>query len=241
MKTRSIAAILCLLLLASCKKEESREVEAPQSPTTIDLTAADIPILPIKQGDYWKYRVSVEIPAGITSEGAAAVSLETEKTRTFLGKVTVSKERPPVDAFDVVVPGQPTERELVEIKDDRVMMVGTDRPEIEDAKPSWLDPPIPFVIAGMRSGQEMVPFTILEGTVKRGVKVVAREETEVPAGKYWTIHMLMTGNDGESEIRRTTWFAPGIGIVKEEKSRYAGDKLLFREITELVETNVKTK
>ncbi len=51
--------------------------------------------------------------------------------------------------------------------------------------------------------------------------------------------MLMTGNDGQFEVRRTTWFSPHIGIVKEEKTRYVGETLIFRETTELQETNVK--
>lgn len=240
MKLRSII-ILSGLLFATTACEQEKPKAAPkeaESEVAAALKAADIPILPIKKGDYWKYSMKVEVPPGVTSEAAAAMDLETEKTRTFLGKITASEDRPPVQAFDVVVPGQPIERELVEIREDRVMMLGTDRPENLEARPIWLDPPIPFVIAGMRPGQEMVPFTILEGTVKRGLKVVAREEVEVPAGKYPAIRMLMTGNDGEFEVRRTTWFAPGVGIVKEEKSRYADDRLLFRAITELVETNV---
>lgn len=244
MKTKLFVIIPgCSLLFGACDKEKTEKPPETNAVTALaeEFRKTDIPILPIEKGDFWKYKVSIEIPPGVTSEGAAAVDFETEKTRTFIGEIKISEERPPVETFEVVVPGQPVERELVEIQQDRIMMIGTVRPEAEDTKPIWLDPPIPFVIAGMRPGQEMVPFTILEGTVKRGLKVVAREEIEVPAGKYRSIRMLMTGNDGQFELRRTTWFAPGVGIVKEEKNRYAGEKLLFREITELVETNVKKK
>ena len=45
----------------------------------------------------------------------------------------------------------------------------------------------------------------------------------------------MTCTDGDLELRRTVWFAPGPGIVREEKSRYRLDKLIFRETQELVE------
>jgi hypothetical protein len=204
-----------------------------------ELTKLDIPILPIKKDDFWKYKVRVEIPPGVTSESAAAVETESEKTRTFLGKIEISEDHPPVEAFDVVIPGQPIERELVEIQEDRVMMLGAYYPEQPDARPAWLEPAVPFVVAGIRPGQQMVAFTARDGNVKRGMKIVARESIEVPAGEYLTIRMLMTGTDGEFEVRRTTWFAPGVGIVKEEKMRYAGEKLLFRETVELVETNVK--
>ena len=47
----------------------------------------------------------------------------------------------------------------------------------------------------------------------------------------------MTGKDSGLELRRTIWFAPGIGIVKEQTSRYTAETLLFRQTQELTETN----
>ena len=49
----------------------------------------------------------------------------------------------------------------------------------------------------------------------------------------------MTGTDGGVELRRTIWFAPGIGIVREEKTRYRTGKLLFRETQQLAQTSLK--
>ncbi|MBC7980250.1 MAG: hypothetical protein H7Y36_06780 [Armatimonadetes bacterium] len=231
--------ILALLFgVVSCDKPKSAPKQ-PDPTLSAELKASDTPILPIKKGDYWKYKVRVEIPAGVTSEGASAVDVDHQKTRTFIGKVTAGKGLPEVDAFDVVSAGQPIERELVEIHEDRVLMRGSTRPETADAKPMWIDPPIPFVIAGMRPGQEMANFSVKGSDRKRGMKVVAREKIKVPAGEFPVIRLLMTGNDGKFEIRRTTWFAPRIGIIKEVKARYASDKLLFRETVELFETNVK--
>ncbi len=237
MKIRSIAVIACLLPLLSCEKEEA----AGSKPSVSDegnLKAADTPILPLNAGDTWKYKVNVEVPPGVTSEGAAAVDIEQEKTRVFKGKVFVAEGLPEVDAFDVTVPGQAVERELVEIHEDRILMRGSTQPEVPGAKPLWLDPPVPFVTAGLRAGQTLASLGVQEGARKRGLKVVAREKVKVPAGEYDAIRLLMTGNDGQFEVRRTTWFVPRVGIVKEEKARYAEDKLLFRETTELTETNV---
>jgi hypothetical protein len=238
MKIRAIAAFACFLsFFPSCgKKEEAPEITASQE--QLDLKAADTPILPVRTGDWWKYKVSVEVPPGITSEGAAAVEIEHQKTRTYIGKVSPGEGRPEVDAFDVSVPGQALERELVEIHDDRVMMRGTERPDTPGVNRMWLETAIPFVVAGMRPGMEMRPFSIKEGSSTRVTKVIARESVEVPAGNFPCVRLLMTGNDGELEVRRTTWFSPGIGIVKEEKTRYAGEKLVFRESTSLVETNL---
>lgn len=238
MNIRSIAVIGCLLPLLSCEKEKPAAAEKPIDKAEGMLKAADTPILPLVAGDFWKYKVRVEVPPGVTSEGSAAIDIDQEKTRVFKGKVPVAEGLPEVDAFDVTVPGQPVERELVEIHDDKVLMRGSTQPEVAGAKPIWLDPPVPFVTAGLRAGQMVASLGVQEGARKRGLKVVAREKVTVPAGEYQAIRLLMTGNDGEFEVRRTTWFVPRVGIVKEEKARYAKDKLLFRETTELIQTNV---
>ena len=57
----------------------------------------------------------------------------------------------------------------------------------------------------------------------------------VPAGTFNCHRLLTTGNDGEIELRKTLWFSPGNGIIREEKTRYRREKLLFRETQELIE------
>jgi hypothetical protein len=205
---------------------------------TEDLKAADTPILPLKKGDFWKYKVKVAVPEGITSEGASSIEIEQEKTRIYKGKVFVAEGYPEVDAFDVSAPGQPVERELVEIYEDKIMMRGSAFPGKPEREPVWLNPAVPFVSAGIRAGQDLAKLGVQDGGRKRGIKVVAREKLKVPAGEFDSIRILMTGNDGKFEVRRTTWFVPGVGVVKEEKTRYAGGKLIFRETTDLVETSV---
>ena len=181
----------CAVLLASCEKSPVESVEEPvESEAVEELKHADMPILPVEKGDFWKYDVHVEVPAGITSEGSSAMDLNQEKTRTYLGKVKPSPELPETDAFDVVSPGQATQREFVEITPESVMMRGSARPDILDAKPIWLDPAVPFVIAGMRPGQEMAPLNIQDGARTRGMKVVAREKVKVPAGEFAALRLL---------------------------------------------------
>ncbi len=224
------------LLATACEKKSAPQPAPPLSEAAVDLKQADTPILPLEKGDVWKYKVRVQIPEGVTSEGASEVDVEHERTRTYLAKVSLGQNYPEVDAFEVRMRGTPVEWELVEIHDDRVMMRGTAHPEKQGARPVWFQTPIPFVVAGMRPGQETVNMEVQDGARRRGIKVVAREQVKVPAGEFSAIRLLMTGTDGGFEIRRTTWFAPGVGIVKEEKVRYAKDKLLFRETAELVET-----
>ena len=239
MKTESFALALAFLALFSCEKSKEKSPPAASAGIVNDeLREADMPILSIKAGDFWKYRVSVEIPPGITKAGAPATSIELGKTRTFRGKVQVSEKHPEAEAFDVEVTGQPLERELVEIYEDRIMIRGTIHPNEIDAKPIWLEPAVPFVFAGLRPGQELTRLGVMGGASKRVMKVVAREKITVPAGDFNAIRLLMTGNDGQFELHKTFWFVPKVGIVKEEQARYSDGLLIFRETTELTETNV---
>jgi len=236
---RSNTALLPLIsaaCLLSCEKKS--DAPAPPRVQVADYLKSDVPILPVKEGDFWKYRVSVEIPEGITSESGASIETETERVRTYLGKVAVINGAPPLDAFDVTSPGSPRQRELVEITDEAVMMRGSLLPDDPAAKPIMLEKPVPFVIAGMRPGQQSPKIGVTGGHVNRALKIVAREKVSTPAGEFDSIRLLMTGNDGPVDIHRTTWFVPGVGIVKEEKTRYANEKLLVRETSELIETNV---
>jgi hypothetical protein len=105
----------------------------------------------------------------------------------------------------------------------------------ETAHPLWLDPPVPFVIAGMRPGTELPEIKDAQGAVTRKTQVIAREDVTVPAGKFASIRILTTGTDGDMELRLTRWFSPGNGIIREEKTRYRKEKLIFRETQELKE------
>src|SRR5690606_33771412 len=76
MKTNTIRIPLLLAIcLASCDKKS--DAPAPPRVQVADYSESDVPILPVKAGDVWKYRVTVEIPEGITSEGAASIETET--------------------------------------------------------------------------------------------------------------------------------------------------------------------
>jgi hypothetical protein len=56
----------------------------------------------------------------------------------------------------------------------------------------------------------------------------------LPAGTFSCIRLLTTGRDGDIDLKRTIWFAPGKGIIREEKSRMREGKPIFREVHELV-------
>lgn len=242
-KTRLSLALVFVIPLAACRKPadkgESMPGEAPEvSGVSKQLSDQDSPILALKEGDTWTYRVRVEIPPGITSEGSAAVDLENEMQRVYLGKRRIGEKQPEVDVFEVTKGVEPVERELVEIFDNRILLRGSVVRTPEEDLVQWFETPVVFVFAGMRPGHGIANFSDAESGRERGVEVVARESISVAAGEFDAIRLLMTGSDGDSMLRKTIWFAPKVGIVKEEKSRYLEDRLLFRETTELLKTTV---
>jgi hypothetical protein len=220
------------LALSACDPSEK--------PTTAPAPKASSPLLPVVPGDSWTYQTRVEIPADITSPGAAAVDVSHRRTRTYLGKTSPAEGLPAVDTFEVLVPGSPAEREFVEIHDDRILLRGSIILRPETTRPLWFDQAVPFISADMQPGAESPEIQADGGSLIRKIRVVARENVSVPAGTFPSIEVLMTGTEGNLELHRSIWFAPGVGIVREEKARYQLGQLIFREIQELVEPSLES-
>ena len=225
MKVAAIVAIASLFI-AACQRD-----------SLSSGSQSDTPILPVSPGDSWIYQVHLEIPAGVTSAGAAAVDTKFQRVRTYLGKKSAADGLPPTDCFEVVVPGFPNEREFVDILDDRILMRGSLILRPETTKPMWLETPVPFVIAGMKPGDVIPEVETPDASLTRRTEVLAREDVTVPAGTYHCIRLLTTGNDGDLLLARNVWFAPGHGIIREEKTRIRRGQEIFRETQELVAGN----
>ena len=226
---RLLLSACAMLMICSC---DSQREQAPQD-TPPPAAAADVPLLPVRPGDRWVYQVLLEIPPGVSSPGAAEVRTRYERTRSYLGKAAAAAGLPAVDCFEVRVPGSPAEREFVEIHDDRILLRGSLILRPETTQPLWFAQPVPFVIAGLKAGDTLPGVKAGDGQINRQTKVIAREDVTVPAGTFHCIRLLTTGNDGELDLRRTLWFAPGHGIIREEKTRYRREQLLYRETHEL--------
>jgi hypothetical protein len=201
---------------------------------TPDGSMADVPLLAPAPGDAWVYQVRLRIPAGVTSATAAEVDSSYESVRTYLGKVSAGEDLPETDCFEVLVPGSPREREFVEIQPDRILIRGSVLMRPEKPRSLWLDRPVTFVMAGMKAGDSLPDSVSADGGIIRRTKVIGREDVTVSAGTFRCIRLLTIGSDGELDLRRTIWFAPGTGIVCEEKARYRRDQLVMREIRQLV-------
>lgn len=229
MITRILVFPLLILSLVSCDRTKK-----PDAALVANVPArSDVPLLPVSKGDVWIYKVHLEIPENVTSPGAAEVDQNHQRTRTYLGKISPAAGLPEVDCFEIVVPHSPVEREFVEIHDDRILMRGSMLMRPETTRPMWLDHPVPFVVAGMKAGTESPEIQVPGGSLSRKTQVIGREDVTVPAGTFPSIRLLMSGTDGDLELRRTIWFSPGTGIVREEKTRYRLGRVIFRETQEL--------
>ncbi|MGC4015996.1 MAG: hypothetical protein QM755_15935 [Luteolibacter sp.] len=239
MNTRQCLALvsgLCLLS-TSCKQEEKGASENAVTSTNLTPTGMDIPVLKIEPGDYWSYRVRVEIPAGVTGEQAASVDTTHERVRTFLGKMPLVEGSPEADCFEVVAPNTPPTREFVNIHEDRVELRGELMMKNAESRPIVFPVPVVFFKAGLQAGDTLpMPTVGAPGSTavsQRSCAIIGREDCVVPAGTFPSVRMLMNGLDGKIETRRTLWFAPGTGIVKEERIRYAEGKVIVKETHEL--------
>jgi len=230
MKSISFACLPVFLcaFATSCKPKET----PPGTPQVSALALADMPLLKVEPGDFWTYRVHIEMPAGVTSPEAAAVDSTHERVRTFLGKVPFVKDKPDVDCFEVIAPHSPPDREYVNIFDDRIELVGELVMKDAGSHPIVFPSPVVFVKAGIQAGEPMGIPAEVAGR-QRGGSVIGREEVEVPAGKFKAIRLLTSGMDGAIESRRTIWFSPGNGIVKVETVRYAQGHVKLKETQEL--------
>ena len=221
------------LLLPDCDRSEEKNPATPPDSAFKKNEKADIPILPVKTGDTWIYDVKLEIPGDDATANAAEVNKTYKRTRTYIGKIAAAENLPVKDCFEVTAPNTPMEREFVEIQDDRILMCGSLVLRQGTSYPMWLKTPVLFVAAGMRPGTELPELNVGAGALTRKTQVIAREDIDVPAGKFACIRMLTTGRDGDIELRQTRWFSPGNGIIREEKTRYRQGKLIYRETQEL--------
>lgn len=221
--------------LSGCgKKEEKKpEVVLPSEDADRAQREKDMPLLEVTKGDLWTYGVRLHIPAGVNPQNPEEVNREYKLTRRYIGSVQASPDLKEAQCFEVHAPDTPVTKELVEIRKDAILLLGSIT-ESEKPQLMWYAKPIPFIVAGMKPGTAFPELATENKALVRKLDVIAREDITVPAGKFNCIRLLTTGRDGAIEMRKTLWYAPQHGIIREETSRYMEDKLLYREEQELV-------
>lgn len=232
---RLVCWCVCGLLagMVSCR----RAGDAAAAGKEAEEQLPDVPLLVVHEGDDWQYRVMAELakPDGTMDRR------ESTRGRRYLGRREPVPGKGSVDVFEVSEEGRKVELEFVEIKPDVILMRGSQSVREPQGPPMLLDKGVPLVRAGLRGGEDLPVMSLGAAgadagapKVTRKLRVIGRERVEVPAGSYDVIKILMTGQEGSAEqgvveLRRTIWFAPGEGIVREDKERIVQGKLLVTE------------
>lgn len=228
-----VLASLLFFPISGCRKTETPA--APQPEEVNRLAEEDIPVLPVAAGQRWLYLVTIENPQDSRSGGQTQGKFE--RSRVYRGKIDPGNGKPPADCFEVSAAGAKTMREFVHIEAGEIRLLG--QAEVEPGggqkSPIWFEHPIPFFRAGLSAGDSL-PMTVLkkDKNLWRGTRVIGRETVTVPAGSFNVVRLQMFGVDGRVSLRKTYWFAPGKGIIREEKIREVEGKPVMVETDELI-------
>jgi hypothetical protein len=195
-------------------------------------------------GDSWTYRVVVEVqegtelPVGVDGQKVEKLDGKVRATYTqtnvYHGLKPMQKGGPKVHAFYVSNGDQLEEIEYMHILDDAVEAVGSKQEGESPQEVMPLSKAIPLVRAEWKGG-EAFPFIMDHVVGKQKVRMVRKfkvlgwETLETDAGKFKALHVQVTGLNGPMEIKRSYWFAPDIGFIKEVKKYYLGDKIVFTQ------------
>lgn len=196
-------------------------------------------------GDSWTYQVVVEVLEGTElPEGVDGQKIEKidgkirasyKQTSVYHGlKLMKKDDEKEVHAFYVSNGKQLEEIEYMNITEVAVEAAGAKK-EGKTPKPVMpLSKAIPLILSEWKGG-EAFPFVmdtvVGEQQIRlvRKFKVLGWESLETKAGKFKCLHVQVTGLNGPMEIKRSYWFTPGTGFIKEVKKYYLGDKTVFTQ------------
>jgi len=200
-------------------------------------------------GDTWTYKVVVEVlegtglPDGIEGQKVEKVDGKVRATYTqthvYQGIKTIKKGSPEAHAFYVSNGKQLEEIEYMKITGGAVEAVGSKKEGKTPEAGVPLSKAIPLVRSNWKGG-EAFPFmmdAVVSGQkirLVRKFKVLGWETLETEAGKFKALHVQVTGLNGPMEIKRSYWFTPGKGFIKEAKKYYLADKTVFTQTRVLV-------
>ncbi|BDS08259.1 hypothetical protein NT6N_32990 [Oceaniferula spumae] len=208
------------------------------------IAEEDKPIWRPNVGDSWTYEVTVEVQQGSELpddvEGQKIEKLDGKvratfkQTNVYKGLQPISKEGPELHAFYLSNGKRLEEIQYMKITDTSVEAMGV-KPEGKKPQPVRpLSKAIPLVMSDWKGG-EAFPFMmdhVANGQkmrMARKFKVLGWETLETKAGKFQAIHVQVTGTNGPVELKRSYWFTPGKGFIKEVKKYYAGEKTVFTQ------------
>jgi len=169
-------------------------------------------------------------------KSADGVRASFKKTRIYAGKTKPKADSPALDTFQMVRSGMIVEFEFSDFQKDAIYALGSKDTTSKDSQVVLLNQPLLVYSAANSAGDQ---WEIKSGDgvnsplFTRKFRIFGEEEVVVPAGKFKAVRIVMTGDSGPTEIKRTVWFAKGVGFVKEEKTYYSESKRLIHQTMSL--------
>ena len=99
-----------------------------------------------------------------------------------------------------------------------------------------LTPPQPMLVLPPKVGHGWVwEGKAGEAPARVALQWARAEQVTVPAGTYATVQLYLEGSVGQERVQSWRWFAPGVGMVKEDSVAQASDGRAIRVYAELRE------
>ena len=215
--------------------------------TSATISAAeDKPVWKPAVGDAWTYQISVTVQEGTKLPndvpGQKVEKFDGKVRATYqqqmvyrglqpLGEAEGEEEVPTAHAFTVSNADTLIETQFNAISDTSIEALGV-QPAGKKLRP--LSKAIPLFQSDWKGGEAfpfIMEYVVDENKIRlvRKFKVIGWETLETAAGKFKALHVQVTGLNGKMEIKRSYWFAPGTGFIKEVKKYYVGESTILTQ------------
>lgn len=203
-------------------------------------------------GDTWTYKITLEVAKDTTIpsdiEGQVIEELEGKIRTTYLqtavyhGLLPISEDGPKAHAFYFSNGKQLEEIQYMLIEGNMVKAMASKQEGKKPRKLISLSIPIPLVDVSWKGGESfpvMMDQVVEDKQIRmsRMFRAIGWEQVETDAGDFKALHVQVTGMNGGLELKRSYWFVPGVGFIKEDKKYYLADKMILRQVRELTETS----
>lgn len=199
---RSAALLLPIYLIATAAVVHAQTSQEAAAP----LTAAQL--YPLAQDAEWHYTMHSE--KGIWEMSYQVAKLESENDQ---------------QAYRVEMV---LDKKIVLTEHLHQTPEGLFRSRLQDAR---LSPPLLLLKNPVEPGQQWTTKTQIGAQELTIECAVESERVKVPAGEYDAIKLTVATQADESDIRSTYWFAPGVGIVRQDAVIGADSDEMYIELT----------
>lgn len=158
------------------------------------------------------------------------------KIRVYEGKKSPKEDGEKLDVFRVERNNKVEEIEFSDVRPEAIYARGWKKEGEKPGEVFLLTKPL-LMVAGVNQAGDQWEIKSGDGETvaffNRKFRVFGHEKVTVPAGEFDAIRMEVTGMSGKTEIKRTYWFAKGVGFIKEEKTYYSKTTRLINQVMEL--------